>query len=389
MNKARAMLDALMGPGRDVLDKDKNAANEKFKDKSVCKGYLIGMCPLDPSLLGGKRSYPMCEKIHSEPMRDQLQKHKDCESLTREYERLSLQDLELAVRECEGHIAEEKSRIRTDIRRKKPPLPLAVNDRLSKMKRESSQMIQKAEEMDDDQIREKEALVTKANELLKEREEYLEAEMKKAIEALDPEEVCEICGTAYVGKDGDAAHLKFRIHDAFKTIRDRIAEVKPRVEAWEKKRQEERDAELKKKRKEEWDKAQEKEGGGKGEKPEADEKDRKESRPRSEQKEGSRGKSRGKSKGKSRDRSRGKSRGKSRDKSRGKSRGKSRRADDGSREPSKSRAKSSAKDKSRSRSGKRRRGSDRDRSRSGGRRGRDRDRDRKDSRSRSKKRRRR
>merc|ERR1712226_1424068 len=101
---------------------------------------------------------------------------------------MGMRDLEYAVRECNSHIAAERQRIRTDVRRKKPPLPLTVNDRLSAMKRESSNMIQKAEEMDDDRIREKEALITKANELLKDREIMLEVETKKAVENQVPEE---------------------------------------------------------------------------------------------------------------------------------------------------------------------------------------------------------
>merc|ERR1711860_154599 len=97
-------------------------------------------------------------------------------------------------------------------------------------KRESSAMIQRAEGMDDDQIREKEALITKANELLKDREDMLESETKKAAEALELEEVCDTCGTSFIGKDGDAAHLKFRIHEAYVKVRERIAELKPRAE---------------------------------------------------------------------------------------------------------------------------------------------------------------
>merc|ERR1719277_2600159 len=59
-------------------------------------------------MLGGKRNFQVCEKIHSEVMRDLLKKHADCESLTRDYEQLSLRDLEYVVRECEGHIAQER-----------------------------------------------------------------------------------------------------------------------------------------------------------------------------------------------------------------------------------------------------------------------------------------
>lgn len=58
-----------------------------------------------------------------------------------------------------------------DVRRKKPPLPIQVNDRLAQMKRESSALVQRAEALDDDKLKEKEALMQQANEVLKERVE--------------------------------------------------------------------------------------------------------------------------------------------------------------------------------------------------------------------------
>mmetsp|Transcript_68349 Transcript_68349/g.142863 ORF Transcript_68349/g.142863 Transcript_68349/m.142863 type:complete len:327 (+) Transcript_68349:70-1050(+) len=278
MNKARAMLDALMGPGRDELPKDEGQLKEKFKDRSVCKGFLIGLCPLDASLLGGKRNFGVCDKIHSEPMKDLFQKHPERDELTKSYEELSVRDLEAVCKECETHIGEERARIRTDVRRRKPPLPQTVNDRLSQMKREATQMVQKAEAMDDDQLREKETLTAKANEILKDREDLLEAETKKAAEAMEPEVVCEVCGSSYVGEEGNAAHLKFRIHDAYSKIRDRLAELKPRVEEWEKQKREKKDEEHKKKRREEFEKAEK--GDKKKSRARSSDKDRKHSRSR-------------------------------------------------------------------------------------------------------------
>merc|ERR1712013_255330 len=144
-----------------------------------------------------------------------LQKHPECKALIREYEKISLHDLEYVVKECETHIAEEKQRIRSDVRRKKPPLPLHTNDKAAQMRRESSALIQKAEGLDDDHLREKETLITRSAEILKERDEMLEEETKKAIENQVPEEVCEICGTAYTGSDGNASPLQFKIHGAY------------------------------------------------------------------------------------------------------------------------------------------------------------------------------
>lgn len=234
MHKTRAMLDALMGPGRNQLVKDEENAKEKFKDATVCKAYLVGCCPLDASLLGGKRKFAVCEKIHSDMMKEQMNKHPDAEQLKREYEKMLLRDLDFVIRECEAHIALENNRVREDVRRKKPPLPIQVNDRLAQMKRESSALIQRAEALDDDKLKEKEALTQQANEVLKEREEVLEEETKKAIAALPPHDICEVCGTSYEGDAGNAAHKKFRIHEAYTIVRQRMDELKPRVEEWEK-----------------------------------------------------------------------------------------------------------------------------------------------------------
>lgn len=388
MNKARAMLDALMGPGRDEAEQ-KGKSNEKFKDKTCCKSFLVGMCPLDISLLGGKRKFKVCEKIHSEMMREQLKKHPDSEALTHQYEQINLEDLEYVIKQCEDHIAEEKSRIRSDVRRKKPPLPLHVNDKAAQMRRESSALIQKAESIDDDNLREKEMCINSSNALLKERDEMLEDEMKKAIEAVVPEEVCEICGTAYIGSDGNGAHLQFKIHAAYKSLRERVEELRPRVQEQERLNKEKKDEESKKKRKEDGDKAAEKEKDkdkdrgrrdekDKGKEPEKDKdleksrdrdkdkdkvKDRDKEKEKGRQKEKERDRDKDQSKdvekGRDRDRRKGGSRSRSRSRDRGKDRGgrdRRSRGRSGGRKQGKSRSRSRGKSKrSRSRSRGRRR----------------------------------
>merc|ERR1712194_564384 len=183
------------------------------------------------------------------------------------------------------HIAEEKNRIRSDVRRKKPPLPLHVNDKAAQMRRESSALIQKAESLDDDNLREKEMCLNSSNALLKDRDEVLEEEMKKAIEAVVPEEVCDICGTAYIGSDGNGAHLQFKIHAAYKSIRERIEELRPRVQERERQNKERKDEESKKKRKEDGDKATEKEKDKDKDRGKRDEKERKDEESKRKRKE--------------------------------------------------------------------------------------------------------
>jgi len=219
---------------------------------------LLGLCPFDASMLGGKRRFKVCERIHSAAMRSLLENHPDKEKLTQEYEEISLRDLEDAVRECESHIGKEKQRIQTETRLRKPQLPLSVHDRLSMLKRQATNMMKQAEELDDDRIREKEAMINKVNEIMKDRETLTEAEQKKAIESIVAEISCEICGTCYAGEDENETHLRFRIHDAYKQVRDRLAELRPRHQQREKDRRDKKDDDSRRRRKEDWDKDKDK-----------------------------------------------------------------------------------------------------------------------------------
>merc|ERR1712039_620096 len=153
-----------------------------------------------------------------------------------EYELACLHSLEWVVRECDGRISNERARIRDDWGRRRPPLPSKVIDVISKMKRESSAMFKQTEELDDDQIKEKEQLITRSAELMKDAEAYEEVETKRAIEAAVPEEVCDVCGTAYQGKASDTAHRQFKIHTAYAEIRDKLAQLPPNKAEWEKRK---------------------------------------------------------------------------------------------------------------------------------------------------------
>ncbi|CAE8680908.1 unnamed protein product [Polarella glacialis] len=72
-------------------------------------------------------------------------------------------------------------------------------------------------------------------------EEILEEETKKAIANNPTEVVCEVCGTSFEGEQGDAAHKQFRIHEVYKLVREKIEEIRPRVEEWEKMQREKKE----------------------------------------------------------------------------------------------------------------------------------------------------
>jgi len=228
MNKARAMMDSLMGPNRDEAVKDKKLAKSAFKDHGVCKSFLIGLCPLDPTYLGGKRKFKPCSLIHSEIMKEQFAASEDADELRKQYQKSSMKEFEHVIRECDGKVADEKARIRDDWGRRRPPLPVPVIDQIARMKRESSSKVKRAEALDDDKFTEKAQLMAEAEEMTKECTELEDRETKKAVEAAIPEEICEVCGTCYQGQAADTAHQQFKIHNAYVLIREKLEEWKPK-----------------------------------------------------------------------------------------------------------------------------------------------------------------
>lgn len=245
MDRMRAQLDALMGPSRNTGG-IKKGLKEDFKDRTVCKSYLAGLCPFDKNVVGGKKGLDVCQRIHSDMMVEQFKMHPDHEKLLEEYQAVQLRDLEYAIKENDSFVVTERTRVRDEARRRKQRLPDEVNRKISNMKKEASANLEKAESLDDDQIRLKEELMNKASELKKECEEYEKVEAKKAADALPVEEVCDVCGTAYTGEEEKAKHLNYRAHIGFVKIRALAEKHRSDRRDREKSARDERDADRKK-----------------------------------------------------------------------------------------------------------------------------------------------
>ncbi|CAK0887251.1 unnamed protein product [Prorocentrum cordatum] len=259
MNKARAMLDALMGPGRDAGKKDAKAS---FRDRAVCRSFLIGFCPLDKSVLGGKRSLEPCARIHSETMKEKFEADPEAESYRKDCEASAFKDLEYVIHECDGHISREKARVREEARKRKWALPTDVNARISQMKKEVQALEKSCEGMDDHQHKEKENNLKQAELLKKDIEEYTKEETRKAAEKVEPDEVCDVCGTVYANKEQQDLHLNYRVHKAYVEARERFKELKEKVRSREEELKKAKEEERQRKRKEAYgDKADDKDKG--------------------------------------------------------------------------------------------------------------------------------
>jgi len=243
------MLDALMGPQR---DKKKDGETEDWKDKTVCKGYLCGFCPFDKSIVGGKRTIEPCPKIHSEVIREKFDAHKDGKEgseLRIKYEEYSIRDLEFAIQEAEAYGRREVERLRKEPRSK--ALPADVNQKISQMKRESTNLAQKATALEDCEARKKEELMKQSDDLLEEAKKY-EKEEEEKVKANFRPLACEVCGTAYVSNnEGEyEAHLRYKVHNSYLEIRARLKELKEKKAARDQIAKEKKEEERKKKNEE-------------------------------------------------------------------------------------------------------------------------------------------
>lgn len=244
MNKARAMLDALMGPGRDEAEGSGNTA--KFKDRTVCKSFLIGFCCRDKNVLGGKPRVDVCSKIHSDTCKQQFEESDDAESFRKDCVIASLRDMDNVLRDTDRFIVDKKAELKEEARRKRQANRVVLADEICRtlrdLKKGAKQLIDQAEALDDNDYKSRETLMTQANELNLQHDDMFKNEVHKALEKDGFEEMCDVCGTVYKGNDDYENHLKFKVHQGWQQTRGRIEELRKQKEQIEKEKVDERKA---------------------------------------------------------------------------------------------------------------------------------------------------
>lgn len=242
MHKAKAMLDALMGPSRDT-----GGRADDWKDKTVCKKFLVGFCPYDKAVLGGRRGNEACPKIHNENLREAFSKHEDGKpdsKFRRDCEDISIRDLMDCIAEKELYAKKqlENKRAEQKIRR----LPDEVNTKISQMKREAMGLKEKAAALEDSDARLKEQLEKEAATAIADYEAFVKEEERKAALAAPRAQSCEVCGTAYTGDEEYKMHLEYRVHHSYTQIQEKLEELRTKKAEWEKTKKEADAAERKK-----------------------------------------------------------------------------------------------------------------------------------------------
>eukprot|EP00928_Gymnodinium_smaydae_P056205 TRINITY_DN39621_c0_g1_i1.p1 TRINITY_DN39621_c0_g1~~TRINITY_DN39621_c0_g1_i1.p1 ORF type:complete len:356 (-),score=73.30 TRINITY_DN39621_c0_g1_i1:113-1180(-) len=222
MNKAKAMLDALMGPSRDLAPNEKK---DEWRDRSVCKAYLAGFCPYDKACLGGRRSISACTKIHNEILRESFNKHADGaadSSFRRDCEDKALRDIADVISLRDSYANEQRNNKNAEMKIRKT----GNNKEVGAKKRKAMEIKEQADALDDTQgvevATKKQQLLEEFAIRLQEYEAFAKEEEKKEDAAAPKASTCKVCGTAYYGDDEYNNHLAYKAHAAYLQVDENL-----------------------------------------------------------------------------------------------------------------------------------------------------------------------
>lgn len=223
---ARALLDSLMGPSRDKRAASSGHAREGFLDRSVCKRYLLGLCPND-WFKSTKREMAQCGGIHSDILREELEAHPERERYVAEFESQLLEYLEDICMDADRWVARERGNL-------KPPgkelqLSLGWQKSIAEKQETYKEMIERSQTLaEDEDLKQSHQVMERAQAL---QDEIDSIEAKFTVDT-GGEGVCELCGVRFpLGNTPNEignrqSHFSGKMHEAYTTIREKVEELR-------------------------------------------------------------------------------------------------------------------------------------------------------------------
>lgn len=248
-DQIRAMLDELMGTGRDG---ENNKYKVKFDDPRVCKSFLLGCCPHD-ILSSTRMDLGECPKIHDLALRadyEQATKGKDYY-----YDIDAMEHLQSFIAECDRKTELAKRRLKET----QEELSEEANQKAEIIHQLCEQIgtkLAKAETAGAEGHVDESLKLMEEVEELKKQKGQAEIEYRNSMPASSYQQqklrVCEVC-SAYLGiHDNDrrlADHFGGKLHLGFITIREKLEDLKKSVA--ERRAQREKEREERRKREQE------------------------------------------------------------------------------------------------------------------------------------------
>jgi len=234
IDRQRALLDSLMGKGRDMTECErKEVRTRHWFDSDVCNFYLCGFCPFD--LFTNTRSdLGFCEKDHDDKLRETFQ----AEPARRRYnvETIFLRELERLLTKADIKIRRAEERVKLQFEPDQDPKTESKEERHDREEKiaelnENIKALQKQMETlgEEGKVDESATLLTLVNNL-KEAKAELESpsvgnDMQLISQVEKRMEVCKVCASFLVVDDIDIrvqAHLNGKQHVGYAKIREMV-----------------------------------------------------------------------------------------------------------------------------------------------------------------------
>ncbi|KAG1661476.1 putative RNA-binding protein Luc7-like 1 [Nymphon striatum] len=225
----RAMLDQLMGTGRDG---ENNKFKVSFTDPKVCKSFLIGCCPHE-ILASTRMDLGECPKIHDLALRaDFGAASKDKEYF---YDVEAMDHLQNFINDCDKRTEQAKRRLAETQEELSSEAAVKANI-VGELGEHIGKKLAKAEQMGAEGNVEESLKYMEEIEEIKKKKAIAEQELRNSMPASSYQQqklrVCEVC-SAYLGiHDNDrrlADHFGGKLHLGFITIREHLASLKVRI----------------------------------------------------------------------------------------------------------------------------------------------------------------
>ncbi|GFQ76640.1 putative RNA-binding protein Luc7-like 2 [Trichonephila clavata] len=254
----RAMLDQLMGTGRDG---ENNKFKVHFTDPRVCKSFLLACCPHD-ILAATRMDLGECPKLHDLALRADYENAKKTKDYY--YDVDAMDHLQNFINECDRRTEQAKRRL-AETQEELSAEVAAKLQRVHELAEQIGKQLALAEKLGAEGNVEESMKTLEEVEKFKMQKVLAEQEYRNSMPASSYQQqklrVCEVC-SAYLGiYDNDrrlADHFGGKLHLGFIAIREKLKELKAEVNEKRQKGRMERDRDYLKEREErnkEWNKS--------------------------------------------------------------------------------------------------------------------------------------
>lgn len=226
---AKALLDSLMGTGRDKPKAEKR--DDDWKEKKVCKFFLVGFCPTaeNDNWFHNTKSgvVEICKKTHSEHLKADFDKHPDRSKYQREYEADFLKYLQGLIASADARVAREKQNCKdaNSKTRSIVKVPDSLKWQYDKMLADKRHQLNDATMLERaGQIEASRGLTERANKL---GDEIRVLEEQHTVTSAG-DCVCDVCGVRCSMDDERLyeGHVSSNLHSAYVKIRDKAKELR-------------------------------------------------------------------------------------------------------------------------------------------------------------------